>query len=189
MAVPVAPGEDVSVKGNKPVEGSDDQKVMDHIRQCYQEAERAKKSRIAKSFENTQAFLGRQDFTYKQAGQSTEFLPMVAMAVEQIASFLKKAIADYGDWFTMEIAKNPFMDENQGRELLLTQLNTLSRVQQENLDFPTLISDAAKVGLNQALVIFKVHGRHFKQLKYTVERGEKMKDVKLPSGRTVTVPH
>ena len=144
----------------------------------------AKKTRTSKNRENQQMFLGQQDYSHKTAGQSAEFLPKVPMAVEQISGMIKKALVNYGNWFSVDtqgVQGLPITDE-QIREIIMTQLMSMNEVDQNHIDFPVLISDAMKVGLLQAKIIVKVYGRYFTKKKFHVERSTEYIPTQLPSG-------
>jgi len=163
-----------------------DLSIIRVIQSYKDEAFHARKARIARNFENTQAFLGNADWSHKQPGQSSEFLPMVAMAVEHISGFIKKALTNFGDWFSVEVSDGSLLTNFQIRDLILTQLNTMSRVEKGRCNFLTIVSDAVKVGLLDSLMVVKVHGRHFTKKRFTVERGQKL--FTLPSGATGSRP-
>lgn len=162
--------------------------VLSAIKQCWNEADLAKRTRVAKSRENINIYNGKQDWSHKLAGQSAEFLPMVPMAVEQIASFVKKALVSYGQWFSSDVSMNPLLTSNEVSDIILSQLNTLQRVDQNASDFPTLISDAIKIGLLQSLLIFKVYWKEYTTRKLSIEQGTRMVSVPMSQGESVSIP-
>ena len=94
------PGED------RPVAQGADLTVLTAIRAYKHEAEMAKRDRTALNRFNTNTYLGRQDWSHKQKGQSKEFLPKVPVAVEQFSAFVKRALVQFGEWFTVEEAED-----------------------------------------------------------------------------------
>lgn len=172
--------------GDEPVAEGSDLSVIRVIKSYKDEAFHARKARIARNFENMQTYLGNADWSHKQPGQSSEFLPMVTMATEQITGLIKKSLTSFGDWFSVDVPDGGMLTNFQIRDLILTQLNTMNRCDLERLNFAPLVADAVKVGLLNALMIVKVHGRHFTNRRYTVERGEEM--ITLPSGAKGTKP-
>src|SRR5690242_20716148 len=76
--------------------------VLKAIREAKREAETAKKRRMSINRTNWQTYMGQQDFSHKQTGQSREFLPKVPVAVEQFSAFIKKALVSYGNWFSVD---------------------------------------------------------------------------------------
>lgn len=159
---------------DKKIDDSSPLTVIKVTRQYFNEAEAAKRTRAAQNEENTNLYNGKQDFSHKIAGQSAEFLPMIPIAVEQIAAFIKRALVDYGDWFSVDLSDNPILTDDQAREIILSQLNTMKRFDSTASNFPTLISDAVKVGLLKSLLIFKVYGRRISRKVMHVERGNEV---------------
>jgi hypothetical protein len=105
-------------------------------------------------------FLGRQDWSHKQEGQSTEFIPKIPVSVEQMCSFVKKGLISFGDWFSIELDRSLSMivDGGQIREVLKCFLGDLWECNNKSTRFPLIISDAVKQGLLESLMILKVHG-------------------------------
>jgi hypothetical protein len=154
--------------------------ILTATREYMRQAKDAKATRQKKNDQNTDLYLGNQDFSHKTAGQSAEFLPLLPIAVERISAFVKRALVDFGDWFSVDVADNQVLTDNQVREIILSQLNTRSRVDATGLDFATMISDAVKTGILQSLMVFKVYGKHYYSKKFQVERGESI--VKTEAG-------
>ncbi|MDE1840137.1 MAG: hypothetical protein KGH87_09480, partial [Thaumarchaeota archaeon] len=167
-----------------------DQTVLHVTDSYFREALSAKKTRTAKSRENQQMYLGHQDFSHKQAGQSAEFIPMVPLAVEQFSGFVKKALIDYGDWFDVDVDGELPITDNEIRSIILNQFNTMSRCEEGRNDLPVVIADGVKSAQLHSLMIFKVYGKDFKKKKFHVERGSEFKRHTLPSGadQIVEVP-
>lgn len=144
-----------------------------HICQLVGEARRqaddVRKGRLSQNKVNQAAFMARQDWSYKQPGQSREFLPRVPLATEQISNYVKRSLTDFGDWFQVELPKEAQISADDARAWLRQELEMMHRVQQGRLDFATTISDAVKTGLLQSLAILKVHGRMVTQRQWAVE--------------------
>ena len=159
-----------------------DHEVVQWILECYHEAERARYDRMRKNSLNRDAYMGLQDWSYKQKGQSTEFLPKVATSAEQFAGFIKQSLIGFGDWFQVTVSPEakPYITENQIRGLMECYLKRLPNGPVKFKDFETTLSDAAKSGLLESLIVLKVYGRDVKYNKYSVERGENVVD--FPSG-------
>lgn len=180
---PRTPGDD------QPVVADETLTVMNAIRQCRQEAEDARKSRLEKTHLNQEAYLGNQDWSHKNPGQSQEFLPKVPMHVEQFANFFKKAVTDYGQWFELELPKPNVIDDLQASKLLQCFLAAMYRIEEGQLvDFATLLGDGIKSALWGSLVIFKIHGRKVNATAFMVERGQQFIEEALPSGEIGRVP-
>ena len=163
MAQAKRPGDDVAVSPN------DDLTVINALREYKREAEDAKKDRDLKNEQNNDAFLGRQDFSHKQAGQSKEFLPLTGVAVEQFSAFVKRALVQFGDWFSVELGGNSPIEPEKARELLKCYLDRIPDGAHKTTTFPLVLSDAVKSGLLESLIILKVHGRHVERDSFFVE--------------------
>lgn len=159
------PGDDENLK--------DELTVLQAIREFKREATQARRPRILRNRMNNLAYLGLQDWSHKQKGQSKEFIPKVPMAVEQFVGFIKRALIAYGDWFSVEVGTgddSPLTPEEL-RRLMICKLNALSEAEPGRLDFPTLIGDGMKMASLSSLCILKVHGRRVTDRRHVVERG------------------
>lgn len=134
--------------------------VIQAVNRYRIEAEDAKRDRTIKNRFNREMFLGRQDWSHKQEGQSTEFIPKVPVSVEQMCSFVKKGLITFGDWFSIELDRSLSLvvDGAQIREVLKCFLNDLWERNNKSTKFPLVVSDAVKAGLLESLMILKVHG-------------------------------
>jgi hypothetical protein len=161
-----APSEDA------PVSPEGDLTVIQAIRSCFREAEQAAQTRTQKTRQNFQAYLGHQDWRHKQAGQSQEFLPKTSMAVEQFAQFIKRALTQFGAWFSVDVTEDSLLTDQQVHDLLRTYLDDLPGPGSDTVPFELVLSDGMKHGLLGALVILKVHGRHVPDPEFYVEPGQ-----------------
>ena len=155
----------------RPRQETPEDRIVRVVRAYKHEAEQAKKSRMQRNRQNLDAYFSEQDWSYKQKGQSREFLPKTASAVNQFTEFIKRAMVDFGDWFTMEIPEIPGVRAEDLRRFFRCQLDSLSYGQHESLDFATLMADAVKMACLESLMVFKIHGTTRTTTKYTVERG------------------
>ncbi len=141
-----------------------DRKVINAVLAFKKEAHKAKEKRIRKNNRNRQAYENLQDWSDKMEGQSTEFLPKTAETVDQFAAFIKRALVQFGDWFSVEAAKSP-ISEDAIKTILQCYTQCLPDGNGE-LPFVTRIADGTKVALLEAGMIFKVHGRPVKRHTY-----------------------
>jgi hypothetical protein len=164
------------------------------VGQARRQAEDARRPRLQQNRRNQDAFLGRQDWSEKQPGQSREFLPKTPIAVEQIANYIKRSLTDYGDWFQCDLPRESPLTPDDARAWLQQELELMHRVQPGRIDFPTLVADAVKMALLQSLAILKVHGRDAMRREWAVEQGLTWIDVPvppspvMPEGGTTQVP-
>lgn len=143
-------------------EESEDKVVITAIQEYKKEAEEARKSRIEKNKQNMDAYLGIQNLEDKAEGQSQEFIPKVAMAVEQTTSFIKKAMVDFGEWFSVTLSKDSPIKEHK-------VTNYISSLLEHQMDFSSKMADGIKVGLLKSLIILKVYPRKKTKKKFVVQ--------------------
>jgi hypothetical protein len=139
------------------------------------EAEDARKRRLELNKINVDAYMGLQDWTHKQDGQSAEFVPKVATSVEQFAALIQRGMTSFGDWFQVEMGRGvqlPIAPE-EVRALLMCYFSSIPTGQDEKtIALDTVLSNASKVGLLESTIILKVHGRQVTERRFFVERGE-----------------
>lgn len=136
---------------------ADESNVIKLTINYIRESEQAKRDRMDKNKVNFDTYHLRQDYSHKRPGQSREFIPKQAMAVEQITSFFQQGLIDIDEWFKITPSPgvvNPMITENEATLLLQNQLNKAG--------FYSVVGDAIKLGLLGSLMIFKVHGRYKK---------------------------
>lgn len=134
--------------------------IVQQILAFRTEAMDARRERIAQNRRNRDVFLGRQDWSHKTEGQSTEFLPKTSNSAEQMAHFIKRGLVRSGDWFQVEL-DNTIADRIDGdhvRNILKVFLNDLWVGNNATRTFPLVISDGVKLALIESLMILKVHG-------------------------------
>lgn len=153
--------------------------VIDAINQCRLESEDGRRDRMSQNDRNWDMYLGRQDFSYKQEGQSTEVLPKVAISAEQTAAMVKRGMVQFGPFYTVEI--DPMLERIiEGRQIaqildcFLNDLWTPNTGDTGN--FPTVVSDSVKQALFKSLVVFKVHGNYKKHRDFRFEKGKAIID-------------
>jgi hypothetical protein len=153
---------------------ADKAKLLSIYNTYKNEGEQARLSRLQQNRVNFDAYHMKQDFSYKLKGQSKEYLPKMAMAVEQGANFMQQGVVDMDDWF--RVYPSPGLNEDAMKikpawifKLLVRQL--------EKAGFMTKVGDAAKLGMLGSLMIAKVGGQFKPVPRFKVE--SKMKGGKL----------
>lgn len=129
--------------------------VIETLGNYKREAEQARISRLQLNTKNFDMYHMKQDYTHKVRGQSQEFLPRQAMAVEQISQFLHQGLADLGEFFSADPrpgVQNSLFTKDEARKLLAWQL--------EKAGFYNFIGDAIKSGLLGSIMVAKVHKEH-----------------------------
>lgn len=137
-----------------------------------QEAEFARKDRIIKNRLNWNVYYGKIDWSYKQEGQSTEHLPKLAVAAEQVRAFIKKALTAFGKWYSVEVPKDYPLAPQQVMALLERYLDRVVVARNKTQPIETIIANAVMQGLMESLIILKVHGGRSGEKVYRVEPGD-----------------
>jgi hypothetical protein len=163
--------------------------VMTALREYKAEAQKARVPRLRQNKRNWDAFMGMQDWSHKQKGQSKEFLPKIAMAAEQIGAFIERGLTDFGDWFSVDLNNEAIMGDAQARKLMQYQLDrSTSNGGSADEDFAALMADAVKVALLGSLMILKVFGRDTTKHTFAAERGYQL--IPQPDGSAMpTITH
>ncbi len=150
-----------------------DSDIINCLTNYRQEATEAKRSRMEQNKQNFEAYHLRQDFSHKLKGQSREFLPKVATAVEQNAGMVQQGLLDIGDWFKVDSQSGIDPDT------LKIKPSTIYRLTQRQLEkdgFVKKVGDLIKLGMLGGLIIAKVTGKYVNKPKFVVEK--KLKDGK-----------
>ena len=147
--------------------------VIQAVREARNAADDARDTRLWKNFQNRELYLGRQDWSHKQPGQSTEFLPKVPTSVEQMAALVRRGLVQFGPWFSATVDDNmrQAISGNNIQSIMEVFLKNLWKQNNHTQDFTTVISDAVKIGMLESLIILKVHGGMMKTRKFIVEKG------------------
>lgn len=151
----------------------DPQAFVQMVAAYRNEAEAARRTRIALNKRNWNAYYSNQDFSYKQEGQSQETIPKVAEAVEQFSAFAKRALTQFGEWFSVDVPKSYPLTAEQVRALMLCYLDKIDTGNGKTTKFTTVISNALKSGLLESLIVMKVHGTKAKQRSLGKVEGKK----------------
>lgn len=161
--------------------GGGDFGVISAIQRFRQESDDARRSRVTQGDRNWETYLGKQDWSHKQEGQSSEFLPKVAVSTEQLTALIKRGMIQFGDYFSVEIdpVLGEIIDGAQLRTLFKPFLADLWGPNNTSTNFPTVVSDGVKQALHKALIILKVHGSYTKTRKFKFERGQSIGDETL----------
>jgi len=151
----------------------DESDIINCLTNYRLEAKQAKRERMDKNKINFDAYHHRQDFGYKLEGQSKEFLPKMALAVEQNANMIQQGLMDIGDWFSVE----PQSGINE--DIMKIKPSTIYKILERQLSkdgFMKKVNDATKLGLIGSLIIAKVEVKYTNKPKFVAET--KMKDGK-----------
>jgi hypothetical protein len=157
------------------------QQICQLVGEARRHAEDIRRGRLSQNRVNQAAFMAKQDWSYKQPGQSREFLPRTPLATEQISNYVKRSLTDFGDWFQVELPGEAALSSDDARAWLRQELEMMHRVQQGRLDFATTIADAVKTGLLHSLAILKVHGRVASTRQWAVEQPPTVQATPYPS--------
>lgn len=170
---PIASGAGPRVEFDQQIPGGGG--VISAIKRCMQESYDARRSRTYRNDRNWDTYLGKQDWSHKQDGQSREFLPKVPVSVEQMGAFIKRGMIQFGDYYNINIdpALSEVVDGAQLRSLLNVFLDDLwAPPGSPPLAFSTIISDAVKQALLKCLIILKIHGGFVKTRRFRYDADE-----------------
>ena len=145
--------------------GSEPQKIIAIITTYRNEAQTARRDRMIQNDMNFDHYHMRDNTTNKKMGQSREFLPKQAMAVEQVSSFLHQGLMDIGSWFSAEASrgnKHPMFTDSEVKALMEKWL--------EDAEFYTHTQDGIKAALLGSLMITKVGTKQVPKPRYTPKR-------------------
>jgi hypothetical protein len=162
------PGDD------RPVQAKDDVTVLNALRSCKHEALNARRSRMHKNRDNRRAYLGLQDWNHKKKGQSKEFLPKTAEAVEQFVAFVKKGLTGFGNYYDVELTtgSQSLLSGAAIRKLIDCHLKDCLVEDNKTGTFETQLSEGIKVGALESLMIYKIHGNFVQSSRYEATEEE-----------------
>lgn len=135
----------------KPEPVDNNAKIVSITNGYLEEARQARTDRMRMNQDNFNIYHHKQDFSHKNDGQSTEFLPKQSMAVEQLAAFIHEGLVDLSDWFTVE--KSPYAKETVLNE---DDVKKIMQYHLEKVDILNFVADSIKVGALGSLMIAKV---------------------------------
>lgn len=147
-----------------------DSEIINCVENYRKEAKQAKQGRMDINKENFDAYHLRQDWSHKLKGQSREFLPKVANAVEQNANIVQQGILDIGEWFKVD------SQEGIDADSLKIKPSTVYRLLDRQLQkdgFVKKTGDAIKLGMLGGLIIAKVTGKFVNKPKFVAQKNLK----------------
>lgn len=144
-----------------------DSDIINCLQNYRNESESAKSGRMEKNKLNFQAYHLEQDFSHKLKGQSKEFLPKVATAVEQNANIIQQGLLDIGAWFKVDSQEGIEPDALKIKPATIYRL--LDRQLQKD-GFVKKIGDAVKLGMLGGLIIAKVTGKYVNKPKFVSKK-------------------
>lgn len=145
---------------------SDEQQIIQAYNSYREEAKQARFDRMNQNRLNYDCYHLRGDFEDKNDGQSQEFLPKQAMAVEQAASQIQQALTDQNDWFKVE------PQEGLDADVMNIKPDDIRKLLQRQLgknNFNIMANDMTKSGLLGSLVILKIGGEFVTRSEYRVK--------------------
>lgn len=139
------------------------------ISEAYKkEASMAKRSRMEQNKENFDCYHNRDDWSYKQKGQSKESLPKMSMAVEQNSNFIQQGLVDMGDWFKVYPEEGLLED---AMKIKPSDIYVLTNRYLKKDGLLNKIGESVKLGLIGSMMIAKIHGRYVPKPKFKVKYG------------------
>lgn len=185
-------------KNTSPSQSDEHNRVVQIVSEYRAESDRAKRDRMLKNRRNWNLYYGNVDFTHKIEGQSAEHLPKIGVAAENMSAFIRRALVQFGDFFSVEVPNGSPITSEQIRALMRRFLEKLAvGPNNEYEHFSAVMGDAVKQGLMESLIVLKVHGHVMPYRELAVEPGnlvagieEKVvfKDSKVWKLRIDTIP-
>lgn len=155
-----------------------DEQVLRAVRAYKLEAQTARETRMRRSEQNWLAYYGESDYSNKLPGQSRQVVPKVSESVEALAAFVKRSLTDFQSWFSVQVPQASPIPATIVQKAIQVVLDQQQQLDEARLNFPTLMSDAMKVGSLGSLMIFKVSHYPYLKRRFVAERGMEM--VQLP---------
>jgi len=153
-----------------------DADLVKYINSCYVEAENARTNRDDFTESNYDAYHLRHNFDHKNPGQSTEVLSKQRMAVEATKSFFQQALADIGEWFSIDI-KDPTTPV-EAMVLKPHEVKKLLEYQLTKSGYFRHIGLSIQRALLGGLMITKTYGKLIPRPKFVVKKEGKGKNFK-----------
>jgi len=133
--------------------------VSQSIIRYVQESKEAKKTRMDMNEANFNCYHLKQDYSHKLEGQSKEFLPKQATAVEQITEFLQQGLVDHGKWFSIEAESGvTYSPEEEMNMITPSDMEKLLGRHLKKNKFENYVADALKMAFLGSLMIMKSGG-------------------------------
>ena len=144
-----------------------DSEIINCVSNYRNESTEAKVDRMDQNKQNFDAYHLRQDWSHKLKGQSREFLPKVATAVEQNANIIQQGLLDIGEWFKVDSQEGIDADSLKIKPSIIYRL--VDRQLQKD-GFVKKVGDAVKLGMLGGLIIAKVSGKIVNKPKFINEK-------------------
>lgn len=153
-----------------PSPNSEESLIIQTSERYTQENQEARRLRLEQNRINWDVYHCNQDFAHKRQGQSREFIPKQAMAVEQITEFFQQGLMDIDDWWRCDYARgiNPASMPLTNFEIKAITDRYLDDLNDEEGLLP-FVGDGIKSGLLGSVIIVKVHGGIKKKSFYTFQ--------------------
>jgi hypothetical protein len=154
-----------------------DEQVLRAVRAYKEEARQARETRMRTNERNWSAYYGESTDTHKLPGQAREVVPKVSESVEALASVVKRALTEFGNWFSVTVPQASPIPATVVQKAIQVVLDQQQQLDESRVNFPTLMSDAMKVGSLGALMIFKVSHYPYLKRRFVAERGMQVVEV------------
>jgi hypothetical protein len=148
-----------------------DEQVLRAVRSYKEEARQARETRMRTNERNWAAYYGDSTDTHKLPGQAREVVPKVSESVEALAAFVKRSLTDFQAWFSVTVPTASPIPATVVQKAIQVVLDQQQQLDESRVNFPTLMSDAMKVGSLGALMIFKVSHYPYLKRRFVAERG------------------
>lgn len=147
-----------------------DSEIISCVTNYRNESDEAKKPRMQLNKENFDAYHLRQDWAHKIKGQSKEFLPKVATAVEQNCNMIQQGLLDIGEWFDVDSQEG--IDPDVMKIKPATVYRLLDRQLQKD-GFVNKVGDSIKLGMLGGNIIARVGGKYSNKPRFVTRKQKK----------------
>lgn len=159
------------VTNDEPINEGLDQTIVQVSRSYKHESDDSKRERNRKNRINRLAYMDIQDWSHKRPGQSHEFLPKTGVAVEQLTGIFKRAMIQFGTWFSVDLGRTSrsFLTSTQIQAIINCHLESVLSTDNMETHISNVLTDAIKQGSLESLIILKIHGNKTPRRRYIVE--------------------
>lgn len=158
-----------------PAEMNDEKSIIDYVLACRRESDSGRTNRMELNRDNYAMYQLEYNFSHKAKGQSKEVLSKTRNSTEQIKSFFQQALADLGDWWSLQAR-----DGTDGSTMLVTpdEMKKLVDYMLKKSSYFSHVGFSCQSGLLGSLAISKVHGCMIPKPKYITRKEGKGRSYK-----------
>lgn len=146
--------------------------LVNYLGDMREEARKGRADRQKLNERNWDAFFNKQDWSHKIEGQSKEFIPKVSVTAQQFKAFIKRALVQFGPYFSITTPEDAPIDGNAIRNWLMDEFTRLAGDDGEDTALASIIGDGTIVGLLESVMWLKVLPVQTRKQHFQVNRGD-----------------